>query len=1137
VWLHKQDLPEAEKFWRASLAGAGGTSVSSFGAGGVVQGKACTTPVVHEAWLEPGITAALLASAKEQRLTPATLLHAAWALLLSRYSGAGDVVFGSTIAGRPHTLPHAEFMVGLFIATVPVRVSIDPHVPVGAWLQQVQVTLASVREYGYCGLEQIQHWSNIPPGGSLFDSLVVFENYPVMPGQGGIAGEIAIDDVHSTESTHLPVTIVGGCADRFLVRVLRDPAFFDAATAERWLEEFGQVLTAFTYPLMKLGTVLSGLAVATRDSILRGNTAARQGRSIVDVIEGHAQASPDATAVETSGERLSYRALDLRANQLAWYLLSKGIGLEKTVGILIGSPVQRIVAVLAVLKTGGAYLPLDHRYPADRLQSIITTTGAALVLTDRAMSAEAVLPDVPVAVVDDMEPHIARMPDSAPARRCDPLSLAYTIFTSGSTGEPKGIQVHHEGLLNLACAFGERFSLSRESRQMQFFSFAFDGSVGDIFGVLAAGGTLIIPENAILGSVPDLQDFIEAHRVNVAMMTPTMLGVLDPSALGSLRTVVAGGELCQSATAERWMNGRAFHNAYGPTEITVAATEYAVQPGVLPTGSLPIGTPLPNMRSYILDERLDPVPRGVPGELYIAGAGVARGYCRRPELTAAVFVPDPFGESPGARMYRTGDRVRLLPDDNLLFIDRVDLQIKLRGYRIEPGEIEAVLCTHPAVGDAAVLCMRDNDTGEYLAAYVTARDGMLLDPGALRDVCARKLPPYMVPVRYLVLEKFPITAHGKIDRSALPEPEVAEDHSGAYVGPRTATERELVAIWEDILQRGQVGVQDNFFMLGGHSLLALRLLGEVEKKLGYSFPLLTFFQHPTIEVLASLIDCARPAAGGSLAVELKRGGADPPLVLVHPTGGSVHWYMDLVHELRTAGPVIGIQAAGLYDEEPPDGTIDEMVTRYSAAIRGIYPPGPIHVAGWSLGVIVAYALALRLVRHGYAMLMLGIMDQGPEPPMRHDPADAAELLGDIFGGPLGVDAAFLRTMSEDEQYLYVLRLARKRGLVPLTLRRKQFMRYLRLNMVEGHAWRTYTPEPYAGKITVFCSAEDAGTNVAGSGWATLATAGVDVIRVPGDHLTMMRQPHVKVLASRVDAAMNSAYEEWRKMACLLTPKL
>lgn len=487
-------------------------------------------------------------------------------------------------------------------------------------------------------------------------------------------------------------------------------------------------------------------------------------------------------------------------------------------------------------------------------------------------------------------------------------------------------------------------------------------------------------------------------------------------------------------------------------------------------------------------------------------------------------------------MYRTGDLVRLLPEGDLQFLERIDLQIKVRGYRIEPGEIEAVLRQGPAVVDAAVMHRKDVTGIEYIVAYVTGTDGAVIDPERLRAICGRLLPAYMMPSQIMVLNEMPLTPHGKIDRTALPEPgRIVATMGNEFIGPRTDTERALVTIWERVLRRSPVGIRDDFFSLGGHSLLALRLLGEVEQCFGCAFPLLTFFQHPTIEVLATLIESNIPGVASSTLVELRHGEDEPPLILVHPTGGSVHWYMDLVHELHSPRSVFGLQAAGLDAEEEPDASIETMVTRYAAAVRAHHPPGPVVVAGWSLGVIVAYALAVRLLQTGYDVMMLGVLDQGPEPPVRHDPADSAELLEDIFGTPLGIDATYLRTMPEEDRYMYVLRLARKKGLVPVTVRRKQFMRYLRLNQIEGHAWRGYKPEPYPGRITLFRSEESGNENGIVNGWGLLARDGVEVVDVPGDHLSMMHPPHVRILAARLDEAMAAAYGQWKRSICQETP--
>jgi surfactin family lipopeptide synthetase C len=1134
VWLHKQDRASAESFWRMYLNGVHGPTPINDHNAEPHPDRPSLPACEHEVWLDASTTASLLASARNHRLTPATLLHAAWALVLKRYSGVSDVVFGSTLAGRPHTLPGSGSMVGLFINTVPVRLKTSGSRQLLEWLHDVQTNLASLRDHGYCGLEEVQRWSQVPPGVPLFDSLVVFENFPVASLATGTAGDLALDEIHSNESTNLPLTLVGGCDERFMVRMLLRPDVCQTIPAKRMLADLIALLTAFQDPHGSIGAALGALTSSGNHSLLLGETRTLYPETVIDVIERHANESPQSLATITPDGSLSYGELYRRAEKVAHYLHSRKIGPEQTVGIFMGPTSERIIAVLGTLKSGAAYVPLDQRYPAERLSTILDATRTRLVLTDDIEQLARIAPDLPAISLEELETRRWQHHGAPSLRKVDPLGLAYTIFTSGSTGKPKGIQVSHRGLLNLALGFIKRFDLGRDTRYLQFYSFGFDGSVGDIFSTLAAGGTLVLPDAATLASIPDLSKFIEIAHVNTIMMTPTVLSVLERTE--QVKTVIAGGEQCQGAIADRWTDGVKFINAYGPTETTVAATTYRVEAGSPSGGPLPIGRPLPNVRTYVLDDDLNPVPPGVHGELYVAGIGVARGYCGRTDLTAAAFLPDPFGPKSGERMYRTGDLVRLLPDGDLLFLERADLQIKMRGYRIEPGEIEAVLRQDPAIADAAVMCRKDRTGNEYLAAYVTGRVGATVDSERLRATCARTLPSYMLPSHFVILDQMPLTPHGKIDRSVLPEPErEVETKNSERLIARTETERMLVTIWEKILHRSPIGIRDDFFSLGGHSLLALRLLGEVEQGFGCSFPLLTFFQHPTIEALASIIDSSAPTAAASTLVELWHGGDEPPLLLVHPTGGSVHWYVDLVHELPHPRAVYGLQAVGLDGAEDPDTSIDTMVARYAAAVKAQYPSGPVSVAGWSLGVIVAYALAVRLLQMGYEVIMLGVIDQGPEPPISRDPADSAELLADIFGAPLGIDADFLRTMPDEDRYLHVLRLARKKGLVPFTLRRKQFMRYLRLNMLEGNAWRAYKPAPYPGRITLFRSEETREDSRIIAGWEKLASEGVEVVDVPGDHLSMMHSPYVRTLAARLDEAMVAAHTLFKRTTCLGTP--
>ncbi|MFT3772546.1 MAG: amino acid adenylation domain-containing protein [Minicystis sp.] len=573
--------------------------------------------------------------------------------------------------------------------------------------------------------------------------------------------------------------------------------------------------------------------------------------------------TPDAAALLFEGRTTSYRDLDQQSNRLARYLRTFGVGPESVVGVAIGRSPAAIVALLAVLKAGGAYLPLDPTLPEERLRFMMEDAGLAALLTEDRILDELPGVSVPAIAVDASAPVI----DAESADPLDSLTTpdnaAYVIYTSGSTGKPKGVVVEHRGLGNLAAAQARVFGVAPEGRVLQFASLNFDASVSEIVVTLLAGATLVLaPQEAMLPGPDSVRTLVD-NAVSVVTLPPSALAVMPPVALPSLRTLVVAGEACPEDVVNRWAEGRRFIDAYGPTEATVCATMGECFPDA---GKPSIGRPMDNVRVYVLDARGGPAPVGVPGELCVAGVGVARGYLGRPDLTADRFVADPFA---GGRMYRTGDRARWLPDGRLDFLGRIDQQIKLRGYRVEPGEIEAWLLEHGNVREAAVVLREDRPGDKRLVAYVVPHDAPAPDAAELRDFLAARLPPYMIPSAFVALAAMPLGATGKVDRKALPAPEAGD--GGSFVAPRTDTERAIASIWEKVIGVPRVGVNDDFFELGGHSLLATQVMARLAETLGVELPLATLFELKTVAALAEVVDIARGGQQAPAVEDLEEG--------------------------------------------------------------------------------------------------------------------------------------------------------------------------------------------------------------------------------------------------------------------------
>jgi amino acid adenylation domain-containing protein len=556
-------------------------------------------------------------------------------------------------------------------------------------------------------------------------------------------------------------------------------------------------------------------------------------------------------------QQLSYRELNERANQLAcWLRREKGVGPDKLVGLCLERSLDMVIGIVAILKAGGAYVPLDPGYPAQRLAYMLDDAHLDVVLTHTALLASTPLQPGQAVCLDDaaLRATLAGLPsDNAKVKGLDAHSLAYAIYTSGSTGNPKASLLAHEGLCNLATAQAALLDVQPSDRVLQFASIAFDGATWEWCMALANGAALVLVPADVAMSPHELTRRVQWHGVTQAALAPVLLPMLDPQQWSSVRALVVGGDVCSVQQAERWSTGRRFINSYGPSEVTVCASNGAYLPG---QGRLHIGKAMPNVQLYVLSEQRALLPLGVAGELYVGGVGLARGYLNRPQLTAEKFVDHPF--QPGERLYRTGDLVRWLPDGNLEFVGRIDQQVKIRGVRIELGEIEAALTAYDGVSDAAVIARQNAAGDKQLVAYVVATAGI----DALRAHVSAILPAHMLPSAFVPLDTLPLTPNGKVNRKALPDPDLA-DQRAEYVAPQTVTETALCVIWEGILGLTQVGVTDNFFQLGGDSLLLMRMLAMVETRFGTELSIKMLFDIHKLQELAAYLDVSSPAAAAS----------------------------------------------------------------------------------------------------------------------------------------------------------------------------------------------------------------------------------------------------------------------------------
>jgi amino acid adenylation domain-containing protein/non-ribosomal peptide synthase protein (TIGR01720 family) len=892
AWLEEQDQAVALGWWRAQLAGISGpTPLGIEHAPDPDEPE--QPPHTHTHTLGTELTEAVAGLARRLRVTLNTVIQGAWALLLGRYSGERDVVFGTTVAGRPPALAGVEQMVGLFINTLPVRVRLPADQPVADWLVTLQAGQLERDQHAHTPLAEIQTSIGLPAGTPLFESLLVFENYPLGSArhddrlQAADSRAPRITSSAAPEHTNYPLSIaVVPAGEDVTFSFFHDPRRLDTGAVERLAEHLTTLLEQLVADADQPLSVLHLLTPKERRQLQAWNETGVPfpgDRCAHELVAEHAARTPEAVAVVAGQRTLSYAELDRRANQLAHYLRGLGCGPGVLVGVLAHRSAELVIGQLATLKAGGAFLPLDPDYPAERLAFMLTDAGARVLLTQQHLLDR--LPDghgAQLLSVDADWPQVAAQPTSPPPGSICPEDLAYVIYTSGSTGRPKGVMLAHRGLTNLLAAAWTDFDLGPGRRVLQFASPSFDGAVWETFMALTSGATLCLHQHAD-GFAPDrLTAQLVSDGVDLVMLPPSVLAAVATDALPPGATVIAGGERCPPDLATRFGRTHRFHNAYGPTEATVCVT-LATQPAAGP-GGVPIGRPLPNTRIHLLDADLNPVPAGVPGELCVAGVGLALGYLDRPGLTAERFVADPLAEAPGERLYRTGDLARWRPDGTLEYLGRLDHQVKVRGYRIELGEVEAALLAHAGVRQAVVVARPDGPDGHLrLVAYLVPADPQQLPVvDALRAALARTLPSWMVPAAYVALPDLPITPNGKVDRAALPAPHGKRPRlSQRPTPPRTATEQALAGVWRAVLRLDEVGVDDNFFELGGDSILAIQLISRARSH-GLTFSPKQLFTHPTVALLATV---AEPV-GGTTA---EQGPVTGPL----PLTPIQRWFFDL----------------------------------------------------------------------------------------------------------------------------------------------------------------------------------------------------------------------------------------------------
>jgi amino acid adenylation domain-containing protein len=1169
AWLHEQDFSQAKRFWQTLLKG--------FASPTPLIGSRQTSRVFTEVenYNEQGIrfssetTAKLKDLAKAHGVTLNNFVQGAWALLLSRYSGEVEIIFGATRACRRTALEGAEWMVGPFINTLPMRVRVAADRALMDWLREIRNQHVRVREYEHTPLAKIQEWSEVPGGQSLFDSILVFENYEMEAYLRTQGKSWADRQFKLFEQTNYPLTLSGWGGATLLLKIAYDERNFDDNTISRMLGHLGTLLEKFAAnPQARLGW-FSMLTPTEQDQLLvewNDTKADDRGQLCIhQLFESQVERSPEDLAVMSEDEQLTYDELNRRANQVAHYLKAGGIQSEELVGVSMARSPEMMVAILGVLKAGAAYVPLDPTYPKERLATMLEDANPSVLLTQQRLLKNLPPSKAQVICMDSDWQQIAHASTKNPQTEVTPKNLAYVIYTSGSTGKPKGVMIEHRSLVNFTAGASREYHIKPGDRLLQFASLSFDASAEEIYPCLTSGATLVLRNEPMLTSISSFLEKCQAWEITILDL-PTAywhelteyLATTGTALPPSVRLVIIGGERVLPQRLEMWHKtvGQQVRlvNTYGPTEATIVATTCDITSPV--NQSLleaPIGRPIQNTEIYLLDSELQPVPVGITGQLHIGGLGLARGYLHHPELTAESFIANPFSKQENSRLYKTGDLARFLPDGQIVFCGRADHQVKIHGFRIEPGEIESAILNHPMVQDVIVLAREELPGEKRLVAYLVPQpehptSQAKLEDG-VREFLSSRLPAYLVPSAYVMLDALPINPSGKLDHQALPVPDLSKKSVGsAYVKPQNPLQYQLVQIWEELFDYRPIGIRDNFFELGGHSLLSVRLMGRLEQTFGKRLQLATLFAGATIEHLAEALFKQETEAQRSPLIAVQPDGSRPPFFYLHGDfqGGGMYC-LNLARQLGNEQPFYAIQPHGLESQVIP-GTIEEMAEDHLKSLRAFQPRGPYQLGGHCNGGLLAFEMARQLEARGEKVNLLVLIAtagantryrvlhdvvnhycslQGIQPEQQQQMFLKLRALAIRLGE---IRRYYAGRFKDIEQFTPLERLAfvRKKGAgflkslaeigaqasgssepqmaKPSANPAFQFVENpsSAAHQIYEQAMTSYVPRQYSGRVTLFWPSEWATQAVGDAtvGWRNVAPT-VDVHIVPGGHLTCL----------------------------------
>jgi amino acid adenylation domain-containing protein len=1060
---------------------------------------------------------------------------AAFKVLLARYSGQEDIVVGSMV--RNHGYAEAQPLIGLFVSPLVLRTKLDGNPTFHEAVQRVRKMTQAAYQNQNVPFESIVE--ALGPECDLTRNpfyQVVFElKAQPEPYSTRDLRWIPIEMEDRSSMSDLTMTLLDG-RDGLRGCLNYNTQLFKAEFVQRMASHFRTLLEGIVaQPEARISELPLLTGSELEQMMVERNATNRDyptDLGLHQLFEAQATKTPETVAVVYEGQVLTYRQLDQAANALAGRLQALSVGPDALVAILSKRSLELVVAMIAVLKAGGAYLPLDPDHPRERLRFILEDAKPTAVLIQERLKEKLppALPGPTLCLRERLE-----TTERLTSTSVSPDNLAYVIYTSGSTGQPKGAMIPHRAVCNFLHWIQEAHSLGPQDRILQKSAYTFDFSIPEFFWPLVTGATMVLAREGAHADSDYLIEIINAQRISTINFVPTTLALFleNPKVAlcPSLQRVFCGGEALATDLVARFFERlpqAELYNGYGPTETTVFATTWRCRDQEdQEERSVPIGRPLANVQVYLLDANTRPVPVGVVGELYIGGCQLARGYLNRPELTARHFPANPFG--PG-RLYRTGDLARYRSDGAIEYLGRTDFQVKIRGLRIELQEIEAVLKKHPAVRDCVVVVRQDGmEAVKRLAAYIVASG---ISPDDLRLHAQQTLPGYMVPSVLVFLDELPLTANGKLDRRALPEPVSVQSEKG-QVPPRTALETQLVAIWEKVLSLESIGITDNFFQLGGDSLRAVRIFAEIEHTLGKRLPLATLFETPTIERVAEKMwEETRSEEWGPL-VAFQLQGERPPFFGIHGRDGNVLFYRKFTELLGKEQPFYGLQAQGLDGQPIARTSVEAIAAYYLEEMRKVQPHGPYLLGGYSFGGVAAYEMARRLRAAGEEVDLVALFD-APNPAKPRRVRSWTKVIRDTIRRVLSRGTTPSRVLQFLAQHCGSkagdMLLRWNETFHKLTLgrttsggRNPPELLDLHVQMVHERAFLAYRPLPYPGKVTLFRTvAEDSAYEVDPDlGWGALAQGGTEIHYVPGIHATIFSDENVPDLARKVEECIHS----------------